>query len=545
MTKLAFHTTGKYFTDLLLDLVSSGEFYNAIKALDPLPNDIKFKILRNELIFEDDTNINPDLDVVENTKPDYTHLYYGLRTLAKSRHLKIHEIHRFESYGIDLKSKSYLHYRTLKGVKPIDEIIELYALDIIEDCGYRIHSIPSLEFVRNGVFLRNGNFVECPPMGHRNLYDVLSAVGLSDSNEPHRKSKLINISERCAYGSTAYALSNLNTNHTDNSYDLNLINLSNHEIDSLFAWREHFNKFNGYNGETKSIIDALRTYLVLTEQHGGKYGNLQFLKRFYSNEINTPKISKTPLEGKYCIRTSPNRSLPGLLNSKFDVTENSEKEIFADWEKYKDVLKENELHIFYQEYLEGVNGVCHYRGKGYFEYQASNNRGDVVNGSKTSIGVSNEIYDKLREISRNLFNDLNSPIQLEFVITEDNTLYIVQLRTLETPDIERVDVDLNDYKDKIIGLGKTFSTGLNWDFSGANNILSKEDVLIVDNDCDSEELIGKKALIVTNNVEFSHILAFSQVKKIPSLYGLNISSDDLPDKFRLLTEYQTALILKN
>lgn len=43
--------------------------------------------------------------------------------------------------------------------------------------------------------------------------------------------------------------------------------------------------------------------------------------------------------------------------------------------------------------------------------------------------------------------------------------------------------------------------------------------MIVDSDGVSELLIGKKALIVQGDVEFSHLLALSKALKIPSMYS--------------------------
>jgi hypothetical protein len=46
-----------------------------------------------------------------------------------------------------------------------------------------------------------------------------------------------------------------------------------------------------------------------------------------------------------------------------------------------------------------------------------------------------------------------------------------------------------------------------------------EDILVVESDAESKELIGKKALIVKSNVEFSHILALSKTLCIPSMFA--------------------------
>jgi hypothetical protein len=52
---------------------------------------------------------------------------------------------------------------------------------------------------------------------------------------------------------------------------------------------------------------------------------------------------------------------------------------------------------------------------------------------------------------------------------------------------------------------------------GANIQLELDDILIVEQDCSSEMLISKKALIVENHTNFSHILALSKALNIPSI----------------------------
>jgi hypothetical protein len=69
-------------------------------------------------------------------------------------------------------------------------------------------------------------------------------------------------------------------------------------------------------------------------------------------------------------------------------------------------------------------------------------------------------------------------------------------------------------------MGKTFSKG-----RGTINV---KDILVIDSDGESELLLGKKALIVKEDVEFSHILALSKALRIPSIYGTG--DVDLPSE---------------
>jgi phosphoenolpyruvate-protein kinase (PTS system EI component) len=64
----------------------------------------------------------------------------------------------------------------------------------------------------------------------------------------------------------------------------------------------------------------------------------------------------------------------------------------------------------------------------------------------------------------------------------------------------------------VIITGKSFSRG-------HIKELDVNDILVVKDDCESHMLLGKRALIVASNVEFSHILALARSMNIPALYG--------------------------
>ena len=68
------------------------------------------------------------------------------------------------------------------------------------------------------------------------------------------------------------------------------------------------------------------------------------------------------------------------------------------------------------------------------------------------------------------------------------------------------------------------------------------DILVVDEDCGSSQLIGKKALIVKGGNSFSHILALSKMMKIPSMY--NVTKFDFPEEGTVIfnTQYKNAWI---
>jgi hypothetical protein len=230
------------------------------------------------------------------------------------------------------------------------------------------------------------------------------------------------------------------------------------------------------------------------------------LKKYYK-DINLPKFSKEPIEGvKNCLRTSPKYSLPGLLESIFDIKEDSLNEIQRTFDKHKDVISGNELHAFYQEYIEGYNGVFHYDNDG-FRYDVSINQGDIVKGKKGNANVSETAIRKLEAFGKDLFADFERPIQVEFVIHSDD-FTVVQLRLLQNNAERTVRVSRPE---ECYVIGKTFSKG--------TIEVDVNNILILQSDGDSKLLLGKEALIIKDDVEFSHILALSKALKIPSIFA--------------------------
>lgn len=75
-------------------------------------------------------------------------------------------------------------------------------------------------------------------------------------------------------------------------------------------------------------------------------------------------------------------------------------------------------------------------------------------------------------------------------------------------------------------------------------IESLDQVLIVDDEeFSSEALIGKSALIVKSDAEFSHLLAFSRSLRIPSMYATDISK--LPESFIInVSNYQNKAVIE-
>lgn len=405
--RLSFWTTGEDFTFLVRDLINSGLFYNAIEILKDggMPDELIFTFILGGLKFEGDTRENPDLTVETDTPEDPAEmLTTGWMTMCSS------EGYYYDDFDA-LEDSDNKHYEALKSILPNlkKNIIPYIWKRVIENEGYTIHEEVSLEEVSNGVILENGYLIECGWQEHKDLYPVLHRLGFASSSSWIHDEKVIHLSGGTLHGTIANELNN------PDIYDTRA---TKEQIEAVFNWRQHFCEFYG-GFEREKVVDAIRRTMVVSLNAGAKYGNLKFLEKYYN--VKLPKIDLNPIEGRYCIRTSPDKSIAGLLNSKFEITENSENEIWADWEKYKDVIKDNKLTLFYQEYLEGDNGVAHYIKKGDFNYSVSSERGDVVRGKKTSGVISNEVYQELRDFCRQLYEDLGKQIQVEFVVKGRNS----------------------------------------------------------------------------------------------------------------------------
>lgn len=179
----------------------------------------------------------------------------------------------------------------------------------------------------------------------------------------------------------------------------------------------------------------------------------------------------------------------------------------------RDLIQSGEFKKVNQILLEQLplNEVkAFYEGKSTFTYEVSDKQGDVVRGVKSDLLLKPEVYDELRSIARDLYNDLQIPIQIEFVVDKNDKLYIVQLRELKN-HFEKTAILSRPEASEVIVNGQTFSKG--------HEKVKVEDILIIDSDGESKLLLGKKALIVKSDVQFSHLLALSKALEIPSIFN--------------------------
>lgn len=522
---LSFYTTGDGFTNLMRGFIEEGRFsavYETLKEGGMNEHMIRSFFLFG-LKFEGTTKLGGDLDVVEETEQfDLPDIYTSAIATCFAQFNQNSDFEDDEDYcyddriqpyqwlkALDKKDKySYIKdFNVLTTILPMNLLSSMCGVRFLERMGYVVKRELGGEYEGNGVLLRDGTYVMCSYMGHQELYPILMQLGLASCGDWTKEEWTIHV--------TSGSMSGNMTNSFDHDYEQDS-QPTEDQLQSLFRLKSDIQQeYGGY--KPKSTVELLRCYNEIQQNHGGKYNNLTFLKKYYP-WINTPAISKEKMEGKVCIRTSPKRSMAGLLNSKFEITEDSIKEIKKEYKAAIELLgedgKHNELHYFYQEYLEGGNGVCHYWSDGKFKYAYSDNQGDVVKGVKTDKKLTKKVEAELKKIGKTLCEDLKNPVQLEFVV-QKGKLFIVQLRLLTNNPSNTV-----GYKplSAVLVYGKTFSTGSEWNSKDYYDI-SVDDILIVDSDAESKELIGKKALIVKSDVEFSHILALSKTLDIPSMFA--------------------------
>lgn len=521
---LHFYATGESFTNLIYMFLDEGSFDKVYEILKDggLEDDIIRKFFLKEMKFEGDTRVTGDLSLVPNDEAyPLKNLYHAVKTALGSG-WEIFDLKDCLSYG-ENKDIQTLFTK----IYTVDWFYKTFWTDILEGEEYKVVPGHYEGRINNGVILRDGNIVLCGYQQHMNLYPVLYSIGLASDSCWTDDHWTLHVTSGQLNGNLI----------NDLKYWKGDTNLTPQQIDTIFLQR---NTLSIYGFDEKTIAMNLYNRTKSIENHGGKYGGLEFLRTFYP-KIKTPMFSKKIFETsnkKIFLRTSPHRSMPGLLHSQLlsgETLKDREHDAFhakvkmgIDFQRfhsemYKLTKHENELHTFFQEFIEGPNGVCNYTGKGDFSWSLSKEQGAIVGGKKSDEDLSEKQYESLRSIASGLYRDLGEPIQLEFVIGPDEEVYIVQLRIL-TNNFERTVI--GQRPPEVIASGFTFSRGVDEFDIG--------DVLVVDSEGDSESLLGKKALIVRDNVEFAHVLALSKVLKIPSIYG--VGDIDLPDRF-LITAY--------
>ena len=504
---LSFYTEGKGFTNLLRSFIEEGKNFTVYQILRDggFSESLANQFIRGELKLTGTTQFGEDLEVEPDTIDSEAMLKQSLRSILA----KYEEEEEYSEEPTDFPKllKRYFNDADIKILKNAfgetalfncyrtDEINE-YTTELINAEGYGVTRAENIgkwdDDIIDGLILPCGSVITCGYQEHSSLYPFLKKLGLVKTSCWTDCDETIHISSRQISGTIAHAVGNRWRDHAPTEA----------QLQTLFKLKDVLSEY----GHDYKILTKLLHDVQDVEDYGGKWNNLSFLKKYYT-DIKLPKFSKELIpDVQNCIRTSPKYSLPGLLESVFNIDENSIAEIEATFEKHKDVRKGNELHYFYQEYIDGANGVFHCDRDG-FRYDISENRGDIVQGKKGQSYVSETALRKLEKFGEQLYKDFDCPVQVEFVIHSDDA-YIVQLRLLENN--AEITVILRKPEETLV-TGKTFSKG--------TPEVDVDKILILDSDGDSELLLGKEALIVKEDVEFSHILALSKALRIPSIYA--------------------------
>ncbi len=502
MQTLSFYTTGEAFTELLNTFFDEGRFkavYDILVDSGLSQECIKMFFMGN-CKFEGDTRKSGTLNFIFSDEIDEQssskRLYWAIINCINGE-----EIDEVLTKSEFFKNKNLTY---LDKVISRKQVISMIYKNVLEEKGFEINPDAENENVyRNGAILRNGTYITCGYTEHSYLYPILRRLGLANSNDWTDDDITIHVSGGTVGGDCMNTL--------QRSYDGKRVgNCTDEQIATLIKYRK---SITNIYGERNSLMESIREFVNAVENYGGKYNNLLFLSKYYPT-VNLPKFSKKYINGikKQCIRTSPKYSLPGLLESKFHINKNSVSEIEETFgcenhlEKYKDVREGNELHYFYQEFLEGKNGVCSIINK-KFQYAVSSKQHEIVQGKISLEKLDDNEFEELESICKYIYDDIDEDLQFEFVISNCK-VYIVQMRRLEN-SFERT--ILFGKPENVIAEGITFSKG--------RVVCKPDDILIIDSDCKPELLLNKKALVVKSHVQFSHILALSQSLKIPSLFN--------------------------
>ncbi len=505
---LHFYTVGEDFTRLLRNFIEEGRVAAVYEILTDggLPKNLLQDFFDGRYKFTGTTQNGGDLDVVNDESGDFSDgLEQCIRSLLADIDLERHDVVRLLT-----EFKDHKNVYALCKIYSVDEltrrfgtnVLNSFTISMIQERGFGVHLFEHLHCVsefNDGLLLPSGDLITCGYQEHNQLYPFLCDLGLIRVSDWTDCDETIHISSRQISGTLAY--------HLESPYREGLDeNLTENQLHAIFKLRKILTSAYGSNDK---VTKLLLEYTTHQESHGGKWNNLSFLSKYYKSHLfKLPRFSKEPINNvPNCIRTSPRFSLPGLLESKFEISENSIKELEETFAQYKYVRPGNKLYYFYQEYIDGPNGVFHYDSEG-FRYSISENRGDIVQGKTGNYSISETALRKLEKIAKELYDDLDKDIQVEFVLCNDD-VYILQLRLLENqPERTVVVHQLED----AYALGKTFSQGVLYN-------VDVNDILVLDSDGDSSLLLNKKALVIKSNVEFSHILALSKALKIPSIFA--------------------------
>ena len=563
---LHFWTTGEAYMGLVDDLFRSGEFHKVEQLLLGLPEDKIKQAFEYKLVMTGSTKDGGELEcgflAVSPENYPIT-LYFALSTYLDTLSRKTHYTHEnnfFKVYNIYDIKKKYIGDKDLNTFFKYINIETFFSVcwkQILWENGFGVTTLYDAIYNEgqkniSGVLLPSGVFIQCGYQQHSELFPYLQHLNLVQGDRFNGDG--IAISSNMLSGQIAFVLES-------SSYTFGEYTLTTQQFEELWKVREF--KITHYSSNSStSLNEQLLSFYVHHSNLGNKHANLKFLQKYFP-EIKLPKFSEKYEDigsEKAFLRTSPLKSIPGLLTSivvnNIEESKKAEVEIITTFEKFKDIKRGNKLYYFYQEFIEGKNGVINcteklmdeyprtkmspefiLRAKYDIEIACSDEQGKVVMGYVTNSELSPEVTHTLRNIIRPIAAIFDTNVQMEFVVTPDDVVYIVQMRLLNNNPKTVCDAPAN-YLEGAVVHGISFSNPSTY---STPEILGSN-ILIVDSDCESERLIGKEALIVKQNIAFSHILALSKALNIPSIFATGEVVLDPERKYTINTDYRTGYI---
>ncbi|WIC41370.1 hypothetical protein MA9V1_106 [Chryseobacterium phage MA9V-1] len=555
MGRYNFNITGDYLENFMKDCFKSGSF----KTFYELCQDNGFNETTTKHCFtlaftmtgesrEDTLAIDINVEQPE----DYAEtLWIGLKSSIPLEYAEFkHELawHRlFESdESMDLYFRR--HPGALGNICKLvqyvsrETIVSLLRNKFFEEEGYEVTTLAKeimsgRSYGVNGVIAQDGTFLACGFQDHINMLPVAKSLGLVETDDvmAGRESNAIHISSNSYSGGASHYFSS--PEYYD-YYDDRKI--SNAQIETVWNSVDELNRFYLNNSGLVTVGDSCMKLYAGNANSGAKFGNLEFLKHIVKLEerfdIKLPSYANVLTDElanaeAIIVRTSPKKSMPGLLESIVIVEPTLNKigkaceQIEADFDKHNSNGR-NKIHFMFQEFIEGINGVAHidycqaaetgdYRHQGVnFRYAASEKQGDVVNGVKSSTAISYENAVKLEKFMKFMATRMFAKIQVEFVEDNAGQLYVLQIRTFLSEKVSNASKELYD---SYAIHGKTFCQGNAYK---DEQVIAISDVLVVNSEATSEQLKDKKCLVVLEDTDFSHILALSYAFNIPAIYAI-------------------------
>lgn len=499
METLSFYTTA-----LIYNLLNEGAFKTFFAIMDDSGIDDVYVslFLKGCVKLERDTG-SGGLTLTTLEKPYEIDLQTAILTWLKSSeaYKEYGKVNFDPIYAHDWK-KEHERLKHHLGERYIPHAFNSRQSELFELIGYSVVDKNSDDKLTiSGIVIEDGTFIQCPYMGHALLEEQLKEMGYDED-------LFLNVSSDTLYGSLLSILCIVNDEKPEHCHD-NIVK----QFKKLKALGVTNSKYY------KNPFYELQLYFLDHYNNGGKYAGLKMLDEIYGLKI--PKISSTYFDGASFIRSSPKHSIPGLLESYPISNQHDAKQVIKkmeeDYSETKNFKNFNQFHYFFQEFVEGKTGVAHYSDKG-FSYALSDKNYDIVNGVDGEEKLSAENEARLESVLKEIYLDYSKDylIQIEFCINNENDIVYLQFRSFK----EEKNIQVPTIVGQTICEGKSFCKGVIEQLYGS-------DILVVDSDCEIRKLFTHKALIVTGDLEFSHVLAMSRQLNIPSIFATGqIEIDD-------------------